>query len=116
MRIHRELLVLATLVTACGTPPEGPGPLAPASEPRGILRLGVDLPRAQRCEESFDLAAYANPGIELITWDDNEGRCRDRVIAVRYLPRRISAGAVQALITSLATRAEVLPTEGEKKP
>ena len=50
------------------------GPDAPvaADEPRATLRLQLTLPFAPDCEEAFDLALYANRGVELI--DDRLGR------------------------------------------
>ncbi len=81
------LVIAAVLAGACGARSPEPDVPAPASEPRATLRLHVDLPRAQRCEEAFDLALYQDRGIELISWDDGS-RCEDRTITVRYLPRR----------------------------
>jgi hypothetical protein len=83
------LLVLSSVIAgACAAAgPPLPEPAAPASEPRATLRLRLDLPRGQRCEEAFDLALYEDRGVELVEWDAGS-RCEDRVIAVRYLPRR----------------------------
>jgi hypothetical protein len=70
-----------------------PEPPAPASEPRATIQLHLDLERAQRCEEAFDLALYQDQGIELIEWDAGH-RCEGRNVSIRYLPRRTSSEKV----------------------
>jgi hypothetical protein len=90
-RLPSPLLVFAfagVLAGACaGSAPEAADVPAPASEPRATIGVALDLRRAQRCEEAFDLALYQDRGIELITWDEGS-RCEDRNITVRYLPGR----------------------------
>jgi hypothetical protein len=111
------LLVLSGLLAgACAAAgPVLPEPAAPASEPREIHRLAVDLRRGQRCAEAFDLAMYQDHGIELIEWDAGSG-CEDRTIDVRYLPRRTSRDAIERAIAK--TGAKILRSmqyQGEKR-
>jgi hypothetical protein len=100
-RRQAAVCALALAAGACVTRTAVRPLFAPASEPRGTMRLAIDLPPAQRCAETFDLAIYQEPGIELVAWDDGPSRCAGRVIEVRYLPNkttpeRVTAAAVRA--------------------
>ena len=95
------------LLSACGTTgsmrlstPVSDEPV-PASEPRATLSAHVDLPQQPRCEETFDLALYKDPGVDLITWDAHPATCRDRSLRVRYLPRRLHAHDLKQKISSM---------------
>lgn len=108
-RLPFPALVLAVLLAgACaGRAPEPYVP-APPSEPRATLRLRVDLPRAQRCEEAFDLALYQDRGIELVSWDEGS-RCEGRTIDVRYLPSRTNHDGIVRAVQ--ATGARIVASE-----
>jgi len=89
-----------TLSLGCGSgamratpPPDTP---LPPGEPTAAVTLAVDLPRAQDCEEAFDLSMYENRAVHLIEWDSNRGRCEARQVRVVYLPQRISKDNVLA--------------------
>ncbi len=94
------------------------GPDAPvaADEPRATLRLQLTLPFAPDCEEAFDLALYANRGVELIAWDDDTGSCSERIVTIRYLPRRLSEAELVALVRQRAERVEVAEPTGAAEP
>jgi hypothetical protein len=109
------LLLTVALGTGCAAQTPEPDVPAPASEPRARLGIEVDLPRAQRCEEAFDLALYQDHGIELIAWDDGS-RCEGRKLTVRYLPGRTTPDAILRAVQ--ATGAKVLrstPIQGEPR-
>jgi hypothetical protein len=112
-------MVLAGAVAGCGSststaPLEAPDSPVPPDEPRAELQLVVDLPPAQDCEESFDLALYQDRGIELIQWDDRSGFCEGRTIAIRYLSRKLSAQQVRAAARAHASR--VRPARAPSTP
>ncbi|HEY3356399.1 MAG TPA: hypothetical protein VGQ83_24325 [Polyangia bacterium] len=110
-------LVAALLAAGCGPPPgvtpAGDTP-APADAARAAVRLRVDLPAAQGCERTFDLALYHDRGIDLIQWDARRGQCAGRVVVIRYLSARLDRAAVVAAATRLAARVEVLAKEGTR--
>ena len=109
------LVTVALLASGCAARPPEPAQPAPPSEPRATLRLRVDLVRAQRCDEAFDLALYQDRGIELIEWDPGS-RCEGRAIAIRYLPRRITPAQVtEAAQRTGATVRPVPETPGESR-
>ncbi len=70
------------------------------------MALRVDLEQRGDCEEAFDLALYANRGVDLVAWDQRRDSCTDRRIEVRYLPRRMTEADVVAAVRALAKRAE----------
>lgn len=79
----------------------------PASEPRETLEIQVDLAGSSDCDERFDLALYADRGVDLVTWEPPGDRCAGRRAKVRFFPRRISREALIARIRRLSTRLEV---------
>jgi hypothetical protein len=111
------LVMAATLSTACGAARAGaPDAPVPASEPRALLRLVVDLDRAPDCEEAFDLALYKSRGVDLVSWDDRAGRCTGRVVVVRYLPRAMTADDVLRAAQKAASKVTAAPEPaGEKR-
>jgi hypothetical protein len=113
MHLRSHLLAAALLAGGCAARAPEPDVPAPASEPRATLRLRVDLARAQRCDEAFDLALYQDRGIELIEWDAGS-RCEGRAITVRYLPRRLTAAQVMSAARQAGATVSPLPdTPGE---
>jgi hypothetical protein len=112
VRPRRALATLVCTALVAGAcverPPETPEAPAPASERRDTLALRVDLPRAQRCEEAFDLRLYQDRGIELIEWDTGRG-CEGRNINIRYLPRRTTHEKVEREIQEAG--AKIVPRE-----
>jgi len=107
-----SILAAVCLLPACGRtscagplPPDTP---VPAGEPRAILRVKLDLARESACDETFDLALYKDRGVDLITWDDAKGRCNDRAVTVRYLPKRVSRDALLGNIRKASIRTEIL--------
>ena len=116
----RGLLLAAPLVFSLGCAPSAHAPEvpAPASEPRAVVRLRVDLDRAQDCEEAFDLALYRNRAVELVAWEPGPGHCTERTLTVRYLAGRASredvlraAAAAGAKVTPLPE----LPETGDRR-
>jgi hypothetical protein len=106
------ILVVVLAVPACGRtscagplPPDTP---VPAGEPRASLRLKIDLTRESACDETFDLAIYQDRGVDLIVWDEAKGRCNDRVVTIRYLPKRVSRDALMTTIRKTTLKAEIL--------
>ena len=99
----------ALLLPACGAsssaPPNSPvsDQPVPPSEQRALLLANVDLPQQPRCEESFDLQLYRNPGVELITWDDAQV-CTGRAVQIRYLPRQLTRTALEKQVAALVDR------------
>ncbi len=92
-----------------GAPPGHPDEPVPASEPRAELTVRVELPATQGCFETFDLAVYADRGIELLAWAPAaRSRC-DRALTVRYLPRRLERARVLERLRAHATRVEEMP-------
>lgn len=108
-------LALATLaLAACGPTPLASAPPrfdtpVPADEPRAELRLDVELASIASCEESFDLALYADRGIELVAWEPPAGACGRRALTIRYLSRRTTADRVLAAAKKAAVSAAVAP-------
>jgi hypothetical protein len=81
----------------------------PASEPRAEVALALDLPRTSSCEEDFDLALYAHPGVDFIAWTRAESGCSGRSVKIRYLPRRIERAALLAEVERLASKVQIEP-------
>lgn len=81
----------------------------PASEPRAELALRLDLPRSSSCEEDFDLALYADPGVDFIAWRGSDSGCSRRSVKIRYLPRRLEREALLDRVRRLASKVEVEP-------
>ncbi len=108
-------VVFATiwLCAACGAstqppavpagPPDQP---VPASVPRGEVHGAIDLTPRSDCEEAFDLAVYKNRGVDLITWDDLDGRCVGREVEVTYLTDRLTKQRLLELIRAHSDRFE----------
>ncbi len=100
------------LLGACGGrvgPPGHPDEPVPATEPRAELTVRVELPATQGCFETFDLAVYADRGIELLAWaPGTRSRC-ERTLTVRYLPRRLERARVLERLRAHATRVEETP-------
>ena len=99
----------ALATTGCaaspGPPPAAPGTYdqpVPASEPRKTVALELDLQPGSDCEERFDLAIYADRGVELVSWDENTGACAGREITIRYLTAKLSEEQLMALVEELA--------------
>ena len=109
--VTRRLLLAPSLLLlgACATAGHTPEAPVPASEPRAVVRLHVDLDRAQDCEEAFDLALYRSRSIDLVAWDPGVTRCTDRTLTVRYLSRRASREDVVRAATAAGARVTPLP-------
>lgn len=108
--VNRIALLVATLpLAACAAAAQPPDAPVPASEPRAIVRLHVDLVRAQDCEEAFDLALYRSRAVELVEWDRGAGRCADRTVTIRYLPRQASREDVVRAASAAAAKVDALP-------
>jgi hypothetical protein len=101
-------LVAALLCAGCAATGHAPGAPVPADEPRAALHLRVDLARAQDCEETFDLALYQSPAVDLVAWDGAAGRCEGREVTIRYLPRRASREEILRAASALAARVTAL--------
>jgi hypothetical protein len=80
----------------------------PKGEPRAEMRLRLDLTPAQGCEEAFDLAVYEDRGVDLVQWDASAGACAGRVVTIRYLPQKLSAEGLLALVRAHAAKADVI--------
>lgn len=78
-------------------------------EPRAQVKLKLDLAPEQGCEEAFDLALYADRGVDLIEWDASTGVCAGRVVTVRYLSKKIGPEAVISAARAHAVTAVALP-------
>ena len=116
--VNRIALLVATLLplAACAAAPRAPDAPVPASEPRAVVRLHVDLVRAQDCEEAFDLALYQSRAVELVAWDAGAGGCADRTVTIRYFPRQASRGDVVRSAVSVAAKVTALPeTNGDPR-
>jgi hypothetical protein len=117
------LAFAALWATGCGAsqsrpqPPSLPpdGPVAP-DQPRAQLRLRIDLAATGDCEEAFDLALYANRGIELVEWAPATRDCHGRVITIRFLSQRLSAEQVLAAVRRLTATVQVEPSEPPEPP
>jgi hypothetical protein len=108
--VIRIALLFASLpLAACAASAQPPDAPVPASEPRAIVRLHVDLVRAQDCEEAFDLALYRSRAVELVAWDPGAGRCADRTVTIRYLPRQASREDVVRAAAAVAAKVDALP-------
>lgn len=110
----RNAILLALIVgaapacarTACAaSPPDQP---VPASEPRATLVVELDLPRAQNCDERFDLALYQDRGVELVSWDSAPQRCHARRATIRYLPKRLVRAQLIETVQKNALAAKVI--------
>jgi hypothetical protein len=86
----------------------------PDSVPRAEVALVVDLEPAAACEESFDLALYKEHGVDLVRWDDRDGKCAGRHVVVRYLSNDIKLEQLLAKIEKLARRVEHERKEGKQ--
>lgn len=84
----------------------------PPDVPRNEVRLTVDLEPAQDCEERFDLALYADRGIDLIAWDEGVGSCVGRTVTIRFLPNTIDRQKVLDKVKALTRRMDQPRTEG----
>ncbi len=80
----------------------------PAQEARAELQLELDLPRTGSCEEDFDLALYANRGVEFIRWAAGSQKCSGRRLTIRYLPARIDGERLTKRVKELAQQVRVL--------
>lgn len=80
----------------------------PKGEPRAEMQLRLDLAPAQGCEETFDLALYEDRGVDLVQWDASAGACAGRVVVIRYLPQKLSAEGLLALVRAHAAKADVI--------
>lgn len=80
----------------------------PADEPRAEVKLRLDLAPEQGCEEAFDLALYADRGVDLVAWDANTGACSGRVVTIRYLSQKVRAEAVVSAARAHAVKVEAL--------
>lgn len=108
-RLGRLFVAALLLVTGCAAAEHPPDAPVPATEPRAVLRLAIDLPRAQDCEEAFDLALYRDRAVEMISWDGPSGRCDGRTVTIRYLTQRASRDGVIRAATALAPKVTALP-------
>jgi len=79
----------------------------PASEPRAELKVVVDLPAMQGCEETLDLALYANRAVELVVWDDARRSCEQRRVAIRYLSAHITPEQLLDAVRAHAAHADL---------
>lgn len=88
----------------------GPGPDAPVppDAPRATVSYRLDLEPGNACEQHFDLALYADRGIDLIRWDENSDSCRGRVVHIRYLSQKLDVRAVRALVDAHAVQVQEL--------
>jgi hypothetical protein len=80
-----------------------------ADEPRAQVKIKIDLPPEQGCEEAFDLALYADRSVDLIEWDKNSGVCAGRAVTIRYLSKKTSPEAVVSAARAHALTAVALP-------
>ncbi len=104
----RPLFALSWLLVApacaAAAPPAGPPDQpVPASEPREELVVHIDLPRTPRCDESFELAMYADRGVELIAWGPSSRSCVGRTAKVRFLPKRLGKEKLLEVMRAHAT-------------
>jgi hypothetical protein len=83
----------------------------PASEPRAVLRLELDLPKTATCEEDFDLALYTHRGVDRIEWEGLGDKCTMRRATIRYLPGKIDSQKLLERIGKLALTVRVLRHE-----
>jgi hypothetical protein len=83
----------------------------PAGEPRALLRLELDLPKTATCEEDFDLALYADRGIDRVEWEGLGDKCSSRRATIRYLSNRIDSQKLVERIRKLAVNVRVLGHE-----
>jgi hypothetical protein len=104
-------LLAAPLLFSFGCSVSGHAPEipVPASEPRAVVRLRVDLLRAQDCEEAFDLALYRSRAIELVAWEPGSSHCAERTLTVRYLTRRASREDVLRAAAEAGAKITPLP-------
>ncbi len=114
--MRHAALVVALLAAGCGgavapllVEPDRP---VPASEPRAVVHVVVDLEATQDCEETFDLEVYENRAVDLVEWDRQVGSCKGRVLSIRYLSGRTDEGSILAAIRALALRVAVVGQSG----
>jgi hypothetical protein len=112
-RVHPGLLRFCLLLVAALVPGVG---CAAAEHPPDVLRLQVDLSRAQDCEEAFDLALYRDRAVEVIAWEGPGGRCDGRTVTIRYLSGKASRDHVLRAAAALAAKVTALPeTNGDPR-
>jgi hypothetical protein len=108
--MRAKALLPALFLTACAGTRDTLGATfdtpIPAGERRATLAITLDLDPVSDCDERFDLGVYEERGVELVTWDAERG-CAGRRIVVRYVPGRVSRGALIDRIRSLSKKAEV---------
>jgi hypothetical protein len=109
------LLGIALLSSGCGAVTAAVTPSAsmhdapvPTGEPRATVQVALDLEPASSCEEAFDLALYAGPGVDLIAWEAGPSSCSARKVTIRYLPSRISRDEVLARVKRAARKMEIV--------
>ena len=100
-------LAQACAASPCAAAPRHDEPVAP-DEPRALLEIRLDLPKAATCEEAFDLALYESRAVDRIDWEGSSQKCAGRRARIRYMPRRIARDELLKLVQSRATKVEVL--------
>lgn len=97
---------LVATITACSAAPVAAAPRhddpIPASEPREVVKLKLDLPKSASCEEAFDLALYADRGVDLVEWSGPPTKCAGRTVTIRFLPKRTTRAQVIDRVRKLA--------------
>ncbi len=78
----------------------------PDSVPRGELALKLDLEPAADCEQNFDLELYRDHSVDLIKWDDKDGKCSGRSVVIRYLSNDVKPDELFAKVQKLARKVE----------
>ncbi len=114
MKFERFGLFTALFAAICGCAggasgrPVEPGHDAPIADsvPRAELALKLDLEPAADCEENFDLEVYRDRRVELVTWDDKDGKCSARRVVIRSLANDVRAEELLAKVQKLARHAE----------
>lgn len=111
MRWMAWMIVVSAGVMGCGAggmaPAGAPDTPLPPGEPTEVVTLSLDLPRAQDCEEAFDLSMYASRAVHLIEWDSHRGQCTERTVRIVYRPRLATKDAVVAEARKRASRVDV---------
>jgi hypothetical protein len=69
----------------------------------------MDLPQSSDCEERFDLALYAETGVELIDWAADVLSCSNKHATIRFLPARVSRASLETRVRQLALSATFSP-------
>lgn len=113
--VGRCLLLVVFVLAGCSKGAGSASPAAvshdepvPPTEARDRVSLRLQLPPTQQCEEAFDLLLYEDRGVELIEWDEQRGRCDDRLVTITFLPGRISAELLIERVQEHADAAEVV--------